>query len=110
MSKQEVQLLSTEFQSKNEFLLVKPAELPTEQVTESGLILAIKPSVIDRPSSGTVINVGSEILDINPGDFVLWPNTDGLDLKFIDGDFMLIRYKSIIGFKKATQKEPDING
>jgi len=99
MSKQEVQLLSSEFKAKNEYLLIKPEELPTERVTQSGLIIAIKQSVLDRPSSGAVITVGSDIKDIEPGDFVLWPNTDGLDIKFIDGDFVLLRYKSVIGSK-----------
>lgn len=104
MSKaQYVQILSTEFQPKNEFLLVKPqAAERTEQKTESGIVLAINPqkSSLDRPSSGSVIAVGSDIEDIKEGDFVLWPNTDGIDLEFVDGVFTLLRYKSVIGTKK----------
>jgi chaperonin GroES len=104
MSKaQYVQIKSTEFQPKNEFLLVKPAEVErTEQKTESGIVLAIKPQVssLDRPSSGTVLAIGRDIEDIKEGDFVLWPNTDGIDLEFTDGVFTLLRYKSVIGSKK----------
>ena len=104
MSKaQRVEIESTEFHPKNEYVLVKPAELEKgEKKTESGLIIAIRQneSALDRPTSGKVISVGSDIDDITEGDFVLWPNTDGLDLEFNDGIFMLIRYKSIIGSKK----------
>lgn len=103
MSKQLVDIKSTEFQPKNEYVLVKPAEQQTEKTTESGLVISVAPkSVLDRPSSGTVISVGSDIEDIAENDFVLWPSTDGLDLEFTDGDFMLIRYKSIIGSKKRV--------
>jgi co-chaperonin GroES (HSP10) len=98
-----VQILSTEFQPKNEYILVKPQELDKgEKKTESGLIIAIQQntSALDRPTSGVVVSVGSDIEDIKEGDFILWPDTDGLDLEFIDGPFMLLRYKSVIGSKK----------
>lgn len=98
---QKVDILSTSFQPKNEYILVKPVELPTEEKTESGLIISLKNSVLDRPTSGTVIAVGSDIDDISSGDFILWPSTDGLDIDFTDGAFMLLRYKSVIGTKKA---------
>ena len=104
MSKaQKVEILSSEFQPKNEYILVKPAEMAKgEQTTESGIVIAIRQntSALDRPTSGTVLAVGSDITDINAGDFILWPNTDGLDLEFTDGVFVLIRYKSVIGSKK----------
>jgi co-chaperonin GroES (HSP10) len=100
---QEVNILSTEFQPKNEYILVKPEELPKgEKKTESGLIIAIQQntSALDRPTSGTVVSVGSDIEDIAEGDFILWPGTDGLDMQFNDGEFMLLRYKSVIGKRK----------
>ena len=97
---QEIFIKSSEFQAKNEFLLVKPQEAPKETVTESGIILALHKSVLDVPTSGTVINLGQDIKDIKEGDFVMWPNTDGIDIKFNDGEFKLLRYKSIIGSKK----------
>jgi len=100
---QQVSIESTEFQPKNEYVLVKPEELETgEKKTESGLIIAIhqNQSALDRPTSGTVVSVGKDIDDIVEGDFILWPGTDGLELEFTDGEFMLLRYKSIIGSKK----------
>jgi co-chaperonin GroES (HSP10) len=100
-----VQILSTEFQPKNEYILVKPQELDKgEKKTESGLIIAIQQntSALDRPTSGVVVSVGSDIEDIKEGDFILWPDTDGLDLEFIDGPFMLLRYKSVSYFENLT--------
>ncbi len=95
-----VQLLSKDFQPKNDFILVQPAQHNKEAQTDAGIIIPINRSSLDRPTSGTVISVGENIEDINEGTFVLWPNTDGLDINFIDGDFILLQSKSIIGFKK----------
>lgn len=101
MTKQRVQIKSTEFVPKNEYILVKPSVLETEKVLESGIVLSLKPqSSMTRPSDGTVVSVGKDILDIKEADFIMWPETDGLDLEFIDGDFVLLRYKSIIGSKR----------
>lgn len=102
MSKQKVPLKSSEFQPKSEYALVKPAE-QKEETTSGGIVLpTLNKSALDRPSSGEVISVGSDITDIAPSDFILWPDTDGLDLQFQDGDFVLLRYKSIIGSKKRS--------
>lgn len=100
---QKVDILSTEFQPKNEYILVKPVELERgEKKTESGIVIAIQQntSTLIRPTSGSVIAVGKDIDDIKEGDFILWPGTDGLDLEFTDGAYMLLRYKSVIGSKK----------
>lgn len=98
MKTQRVQILSKEFKPKNEYMLIKPAEQPKETMTESGLVIALQQqSSLDRPTSGDVIAVGDDIDDIKAGDFVLWPNTDGLDIEFTDGIFILLRYKSVIG-------------
>ena len=100
---QQVSLLSTEFQPKNEYILVKPEALKSqEKVTDSGIVLAIQPKVssLTRPTSGPVVAIGKDIEDIKEGDFILWPGTDGLDIEFIDGIFTLLRYKSVIGSKK----------
>lgn len=99
--KQKVSLKSTEFQAKNEFILVKPEDPLKEKTTESGLIISVqKQSSVERPTQGEVITVGSDIEDIKPGNIVLWPMTDGLDIEFYDGEFILLRYNSIIGTKK----------
>lgn len=101
MKTQRVEMLSTDFQPKNEYVLVNPAEQLKEQTLDSGIVIALQPqSSLDRPTSGTVISVGSDIEDIKEGNFILWPNTDGLDIEFIDGVRILLRYRSIIGSKK----------
>mgnify|MGYP006055709293 CR=1 FL=1 len=101
--KQQVSIASKQFQPRNEYVLVSPAEGVTEKTTESGIVISIgtKKSSLDRPTSGTIVSVGVDIEDLAPGDFVLWPGTDGLDLEMTDGDFVLLRNKSIIGSKKA---------
>ena len=101
MITQRVELLSTNFKPKNEYILVRPAQRATESQTDSGIFIALRPQTsVDRPTSGVVLAVGDEITDIKENDFVLWPNTDGLDIEFIDGVFILLRYKSIIGSSK----------
>jgi len=98
---QRVEMLSTEFQPKNEFILIKPEDHKKEISTPSGIIVPLNHSILDRPTSGTVIARGSEINDIPIGAFVMWPNTDGLDIEFIDCECILLQEKSIIGFKKV---------
>lgn len=101
---QKINLESTEFQPRSEYVLVKPKELEKgEKATESGIVFAItqNQSITDRPSNGEVIAVGTDVEGIEEGMFVIWPETDGIDLEFDDGDFLLIRDKSIIGSKKG---------
>ena len=103
MTTQTVYIDSMEFEPKNQYVLVKPEALQRGEIkAESGVIIAIKQntSSLDRPTSGTVIASGEDIEDIVDGDYVVWPGTDGLDIEFNDGTFMLLRYKSIIGCKK----------
>jgi len=101
---QRIKILSTEFQPKNEYVLVKPEELKTEEtILPSGIIkLGEELKSTDRPTSGVVVDAGCECEDITQGDFIIWPNTDGLDLTFNDGEFMLLRFASVIGSKKRV--------
>lgn len=101
MSKQYVKIKSDEFQPKSEYVLIIPDTLEKEKTTESGIVLSVEQNSFDRPTYGEVQAVGSVITDLVPGQMVLWPNTDGLDLEFTDGHRILLRYKSIIGMKKA---------
>lgn len=96
------ELKSSEFIPLDEFLLVRPKVLETEEKSEFGIIIEKKRSTLDRPVSGTVVSVGSKITDIKPNDYVLWPQTDGIDIMFEDGKFMLLRYTSLIGYKKRA--------
>lgn len=101
MSKQVVDMNSTEFQPRMDCVLIKPQEIQEEKITEAGIFIP-RPqnSVLDRPTSGVVIAVGSEVQDIQEDTIVLWPTENGVDFEFNDGDFILIREKSIIGMKK----------
>lgn len=101
MITQRVNLLSTNFKPKNEYIIVKPAASITESMTDTGIFIALRPQTsVDRPTMGVVLAVGEDITDIKENDVVLWPNTDGLDIEFTDGIFILLRYKSIIGSSK----------
>lgn len=104
---QEIKMKSTEFQPRGRYVLIKPDIISTEIKTDFGLVLSVQKSVIDRPVSGIVLAKGDECDIIEVGDYVIFPNTDGIDLKFEDSDpvaemaqFMLLRYESIIGYKK----------
>lgn len=94
------EIKSSEFVPLSEFLSVKPKVMETEVKSDSGIILAQSRSVTERPGSGEVIAVGNEIKDIKAGDYVVFPNTQGIDVEFSDGQFLLLRYKDLIGFKK----------
>jgi len=96
---QVVPFKSEEFTPKNELILVKPADKETEKTTDAGIIIPLmdKSVVTSRQTFGEVVSVGKEIDDISVGDTVFWTNTDGIDFEFTDGEFMLLRYKSIIG-------------
>lgn len=97
------EIKSTEFVPLSEFLSVKPKELETEIKSDSGIILEQNRSCLDRPGSGEVLAVGKDITDIKPGDYVVFPNTQGIDVEFSDGKFLLLRYKDLIGFKKRAE-------
>jgi len=99
--KQIVDIESKQFKPKKEYLLIKPAKLDSEKTLDSGLVIPVSTKgALDRPTFGEVIAVGSDIEDIKEGEYILWPATDGLDFEFNDGDFMLLRYASVIGSVK----------
>lgn len=101
MTVQRVNLDSNQFQPKQEYVLVKPEALIKEKETESGIVIQLqKQHSVERPTYGEVVAVGNSIDDITEGMFIMWPETDGLDIEFNDGEFLLLRYKSIIGMKK----------
>lgn len=103
MSAQRVYVKSTEFQPQQDLILVKVVELHQEEKSASGLIISIKKeSVINRPTSGEVISIGSKVENVQIGDFVFWPTADGIDFEFDDGNFLLLRDVSIIGTKKKV--------
>lgn len=89
------------FQPTEGLVLVKPIQLKKEETSASGLVISIrKESVIERPTYGEVISVGVDCKNAVVGGTVWWDMQGGLDLEFDDGEFILIRDKTIIGTKK----------
>ncbi len=101
MEKQQIDMVSSEFIPNSLYILVKPASA-VEKTTAGGIIVPLtkKRNTFDRATSGVAIAVGEEVENIKTGNYVIWPSTDGLDLEFDDGEFILVRQASIIGFKK----------
>lgn len=100
-SKQQVNINSDQFYPRKEFILVKPIDLLAEKTTAGGIVIPSQnQSVNDRATEGEVISFGDDIDDIPVGSIVVWPSTDGIELEMPDGDFILLRYLSVIGMKK----------
>lgn len=92
---------STDFEPTEGLVLIKAIELKKEETSASGLIISIrKESVIERPTAGEVITIGKDCENAKIGTIVFWDMQSGLDLEFDDGQFILIRDKTIIGTKK----------
>lgn len=103
MSIQRIYINYNEFQPTEGLVLVRPIKLKEEEVSASGLIVAIrKESVIERPTYGEVLAVGKDCLNANIGQVVFWDLQSGLDLEFEDEKLLLIRDKTIIGVKKIN--------
>lgn len=100
MSTQRLYLQSKEFVPTEGLVLIKPIQLKKEETSASGLVISIrKESVIERPTAGEVINIGEDCKNAKIGNIVFWDMQSGLDLEFDDGQFLLVRDKSIIGNK-----------
>ena len=94
---QTISIMSTEFQPLPEYLLVEPETLEKEEKTQSGIVIGIQRSVVDRPSCGKIIKAGTNDLGLEENDYIVWPSTDGIDAEFTDGKFLLLKVKSVIG-------------
>lgn len=99
---QEVHMESTEFTPRKDTVLAlyEVLEEEKETLTAGGIILKTeKRSSLERTTFGKVVSVGQDISWISPNDTVVWANTDGINLKFNDGEFILLRENSILGKK-----------
>ena len=94
---QTISIKSTEFLPLPEYLLVEPETLEKEEKTQSGIVIGIQRSVVDRPSCGKIIKAGTNDLGLEENDYIVWPSTDGIDAEFTDGKFLLLKVKSVIG-------------
>lgn len=107
---QQIQMNSSEFQPLADYILVKPDGVETDEFTECGIIIQHKKSITNRPCSGVILAKGYDCTEVEVGDYIVFPDTDGIDVKFLDSkpnveyaEFMLLRYKSIIG--KQSRKD-----
>lgn len=88
---------STNFKPFKEYCLIKPKIPEQEEVSNSGIVIEMKKDVINsRPSCGEVLSTGDSE-KVSVGDVVVFPNTDGIDVKMEDGDYIILRIESIIG-------------
>lgn len=90
---------SEEYCALDKYALVKVDEQSTEETTGSGIVISTRRSVLDRPCFGTVVAIAKNDKGVEKGDKVVWPNTDGIDAEFLDGDFLILKVDSIIGKK-----------
>jgi len=105
MQKQKILIKSSDFQCIHDYVLVKPEKEPSETISEGGIVMLTgKKSAIDRPTSGVIISFGLEAKECRLGLFVAWPSTDGIDIEFNDGEFVLLREKSILGYKINSEE------
>lgn len=106
---QQIQMNSTEFQPLADYILIKPDDVETDEYTQGGIIIQHKKSITNRPTAGVILAKGKDCTEVEVGDYVVFPDTDGIDVKFLDSDpnkehaeFMLLRYKSVIGRTKRN--------
>ncbi len=99
---QDLTLTSEQVTPAKGLVIVKPTELPKgEEATDTGIVLNLEQnqSIVDRPTSGTVVSVSVDTYLYKPGMTVLWLDTEGQDLQLKNGNFLVLREESIIGFK-----------
>lgn len=102
--RQKVNLESKDFQPRENSILVTYKEPEKEVKSETGIVLEMQRSTLERPIQGKVVQKGtSEDLDwIDIGEEVVWTMTDGVLMEMNDGLFLLLRETSVLGKVKST--------
>ena len=101
---------STNFSPCQDFILLKPStdmqSKKAEEVTESGLVLALaktKSVVNDRPTNGIILSCGPDCKIVKPGMEIYFEISRGQDLEFKDGFHMMIMENNVLGFRHADE-------
>ena len=100
---------SDKMQPTQNFILVKPSksfEKKEEEVTESGLVLALEKKTVgvnDRPTYGIVLSCGPKCETIIPGMEVFWDLSRGQDMMLKDGEFIMLMEDTVIAYRKADE-------
>ena len=97
-------MTSENFRTIKDYILVNPDELYTgESTTSTGLVMELESnnSIIDRPTEGVVIRCGVDTQEIRKEMRVKWVETDGQDVELDDGNFIILKETSILGYEHA---------
>jgi len=96
-------MTSEEFKVLQNFVLVDPIPLEQGELMEGGIIIDTdhNNSIINRPTSGTVISTGPSVESVKSGDTVLWVEQDGLEIMLMDGEYLILKETSILGYKSC---------
>lgn len=90
---------SENFVAGKKYCLVKPVIPDPIEKSKSGIVIGLTKTMMDsRPVTGKIISIG-ESTEYKKGDTVVFSSTDGLDFKFDDGQFLILRLESLIGKK-----------
>ena len=82
---------SENFVAGKKYCLVKPVIPDPIEQSKSGIVIGLSKTMMDsRPVTGTIISIG-ESTEYKKGDTVVFPSTDGLDFKFDDGQFLILK-------------------
>ena len=68
---------STEFQPLADYILIKPDAVETDEYTQGGIIIQHKKSITNRPTAGVILAKGKDCAEVEVGDYVVFPDTDG---------------------------------
>lgn len=89
--------ISENFVAGKKYCLVKPVIPNPVEESKSGIVIGLSKTMMDsRPVTGEIISIG-ENSEYKKGDSVVFPSTDGLDFKFDDGQFLILKIESLIG-------------
>ena len=93
---------SNKFTPAKELIMVFPRELPKGEVEKDGLIIEMEQntSVVDRPTLGKIIAVGTDVKDYEVGQTLIWEERAGQDVILEDGQFLLIGSEAVLGIVK----------
>lgn len=99
---QRILMNSNDFAVCKESVLVVYDDLDKEEKTESGLVVSLARSSLERQTQGVVISVGNDVTWISEGDLIVWENVAGVNLDFNDRKCLLLSERSILGKKKRS--------
>lgn len=93
---QTIDLNSNQIECSKGHILVKPIIPDSVEKSDSGIVIRTVKQGIEntRPCYGVVVT--SFVAGIKSGDTVIFPSSDGIDVKFKDGQYLFLKASSII--------------